>query len=453
MEDAATPECPRCRELEKIIADLQARLEKLERESKRQAAPFRKPKKLDSKRSGRKPGKDYGQHRRRETPTQIDESYEVPLPDACPDCGGHKLEQITTVTQYQIEIPQTVIHREFTIATGTCKQCGAAVQGRHELQTSDATGAAGVQFGPNVHAAIAIANKELGLSHGKVVKLLRNLFGLDIGRSTSCRSVLRTGTRLESAYQAIRHDVRGSPQVVADETGWRVNGTSAWLHDFVGLTATCYVIDPTRSLNPALELLGQDWSGILVHDGWSPYDKFAQAKHQQCLAHLLRRANSLIEQACGRALVFPRAVKSLLQEGLNARDRACAGMITWHGASIIAGRLKSQLQRLTETIKSNIQHERFAKFLHNHLDSIFTFLQIPGTDATNWRGEQAIRPAVVNRKVWGGNRTWSGAVAQQNIASVIQTCTQRSADAFNFIRQSLCAFNGSVPLPRAPAVR
>ena len=54
-------------------------------------------------------------------PTQIDESYEVPLPGACPDCGGHKLEQITTVKQYQIEIPPTVIHRDtwhgaFTIA-------------------------------------------------------------------------------------------------------------------------------------------------------------------------------------------------------------------------------------------------------------------------------------------------------------------------------------------------
>ena len=56
MEEAATLECPRCRELEKFIADLQARLEKLERESKRQAAPFRKPKKVDPKRPGRKPG-------------------------------------------------------------------------------------------------------------------------------------------------------------------------------------------------------------------------------------------------------------------------------------------------------------------------------------------------------------------------------------------------------------
>jgi len=30
-------------------------------------------------------------------------------------------------------------------------------------------------------------------------------------------------------------------------------------------------------------------------------------------------------------------------------------------------------------------------------------------DATNHRAEEAIRPAVVARKVWGGNRTVNGA--------------------------------------------
>ena len=31
--------------------------------------------------------------------------------------------------------------------------------------------------------------------------------------------------------------------------------------------------------------------------------------------------------------------------------------------------------------------------------ALFRFLTHPGLDATNWRAEQAIRPAVVNRKV------------------------------------------------------
>jgi transposase len=45
--------------------------------------------------------------------------------------------------------------------------------------------------------------------------------------------------------------------------------------------------------------------------------------------------------------------------------------------------------------------------------------------ATNWRAEQAIRPAVVTRKVWGGNRTWAGAGAWKVLASVLRTASQQ----------------------------
>jgi len=48
----------------------------------------------------------------------------------------------------------------------------------------------------------------------------------------------------------------------------------------------------------------------------------------------------------------------------------------------------------------------------------------PGIEATNWRAEQAIRPAVVNRKSWGGNRTSHGAEIQQTLMSVIRTSRQ-----------------------------
>ena len=76
---------------------------------------------------------------------------------------------------------------------------------------------------------------------------------------TSARSIARTAERCEPAYEQLRHDVRGSPQVVPDETGWRVGGRTAWLQAFVGRRETCYVIDPTRSDEPAERLLGMDW--------------------------------------------------------------------------------------------------------------------------------------------------------------------------------------------------
>jgi transposase len=49
----------------------------------------------------------------------------------------------------------------------------------------------------------------------------------------------------------------------------------------------------------------------------------------------------------------------------------------------------------------------------------------PTIDATNWRAEHAIRPAVVTRKVCGGNRSWNGANSQQILTSVIRTTAQR----------------------------
>ena len=52
--------------------------------------------------------------------------------------------------------------------------------------------------------------------------------------------------------------------------------------------------------------------------------------------------------------------------------------------------------------------ERFAKHLANEFPAVFLFLCDPSIEATNWRAEQAIRPAVVTRKVCGGNRTRRG---------------------------------------------
>ena len=454
------PKCDRCEELLAIIVALQmqvkeptARLEKVEREGKRRAAPFRKKRKADPKKPGRKSGGDHGKHHRRAVPEKIDETYDVPLPACCPDCSHRELTKTQTLVQFQTDIPRAVINRQFNIEAATCCGCGSHVQSRHELQTSDAVGAAGVQLGPNVHAAMALLNKELGLSHGKVKRLLKMLFDIHVSRSTSCRSMLRTAGRLKNADAQVRRAVRGSPQVVGDETGWRVDGRGAWLHAFVGLTATCYEVDATRGVGPAQRLLGIDWSGIFGHDGWAVYDKFTAATHQQCFAHLLRPSCSLIQSGTGGALAFPRGVKDVLVEGLAYRNRfrldeMTAHKMTAHGMKVMADRLTMRTWELVRHPKTHAANEHFARFLKKLLDDLFTFLRHPGADATNWRGEQAIRPAVVNRKVWGGNRTEVGALAQSRIMSVMQTCKQRLADPFDFIRRQLTATNPLLlPLP------
>ena len=83
--------------------------------------------------------------------------------------------------------------------------------------------------------------------------------------------------------------------------------------------------------------------------------------------------------------------------------------------------------------KANPANEWFAGHLARHQDDIYTFLYDPTIDATNWRGEQAIRPAVVNRKVRGGNRTEAGAEAQSILMSVLRTCAPQGRNVISFV--------------------
>ena len=90
-----------------------------------------------------------------------------------------------------------------------------------------------------------------------------------------------------------------------------------------------------------------------------------------------------------------------------------------------------------------------AATLSNHLrnHSEQWFVVEPEIEPTNWKAEQAIRPAVVNRKVWGGNRTAAGVQEQSIVMSVVETCRRESQAALDDISQTLRAA-GNLLLPR-----
>jgi transposase len=226
-----------------------------------------------------------------------------------------------------------------------------------------------------------------------------------------------------------------------------VGGLPAWLHALVGPEATAYVIDPTRSAAVAEAILGLDYDGTMIHDGWSPYDRFVDAHHQQCLQHFLRRADEMAATATRGAVCFPRRVAELLRAGLDLRDRYAAEEISRHGLAVARGRLENELTALVWPLKTNAANERLAQHLWAHRDDLFTFLRQPGLDATNWRAELAIRFGVILRKVWGGSRTWAGARAQSVLMSVWRTCWQQGRSAVDFLGQLLRDPSAALALP------
>jgi len=404
-------------------------VEELQRSVKRQTAPFSKGEpKAEPKKPGRKSGDEHGPHGHREPPGQVDEVHRAALPDRSPCCTS-PITKTGIGTQYQAEIVRKVVHRRFDIEIGRCEGCGGRVQGRHPLQTSDALGAAASQLGAEAKALAVHLNKDLGASYGKVRRFFQVAYGLSVSRSGACKAVMRTGALAEPSYLQIGLDVRRSRRLYPDETGWKVAGRLWWLWAFVARRAVLYRIRRGRGAEVPMEILGKDWSGIMGHDGWAPYDAFEHALHQQCLAHLLRRCGHLLEVATRGAVRFPRAVKVLLKRALRLRERRLRG----HGLAVALGRLDAATDRLLTGRRTHAANARLAKHMRRHRDELFTFLRHPGIEATNWPAEQAIRPAVVNRKVWGGSRTEKGAHVQEVLASVLGTCALRKQDAFQFL--------------------
>jgi transposase len=283
-------------------------------------------------------------------------------------------------------------------------------------------------------------NKHAGMSHGKIADTFDKAFGISLTRGASAQIVLRAGKKLQPVYEQIKEKIIDSEHLTPDETGWRIGGHPAWLHGWVGEDgATLYTIDPQRSADVLEKVIGIDWSGSMTHDGFSSYERFENVAHQQCLDHALRRARSLVDKHTGMAKVFPQQVIDLLMESLQQRDELDAAHADPDRRGQAFESFAERLGALTKRPRVNLENARFAKHLRKHVSGWFLFLVDPTIPATNHRAEQALKTPIVNRKVWGGNRTGKGGEAQAVVGSVLQTCKNKAVDAFTYFSN---AFRG-----------
>ena len=270
--------------LERENEHLKQQLGAERRAGRRQAAPFAKKRPQGrGGRPGRRPGARYGRQGRRPCPARVDETIAAPAPTSCPDCGG-AVEVTGAASQYQEDLPPVrPVVRRFDIEVGHCSQCRRRIQGRHALQTSDALGAARAQLGPGVVALVVELHTHGGLPLAKVADLLQTRFGLQVTPGGLANLLHRASRDARPAYEALREQVRNAPVVTADETGWRVGARSHWLWAAVTPTTTVYAICAGRGFEDAQAVLGADFDGVLVRDGWVVYRRYINGEHQTCL--------------------------------------------------------------------------------------------------------------------------------------------------------------------------
>ncbi len=448
--------CPKCAQLAKEIEALRAEMDQLreqneelqkalaqaQRAGKRQAAPFsRGKKKANPKRPGRKKGHP-GSTRPR--PDHVDRTLKAaPLDGSCPDCGG-PLEDEQSEENFETDLPESepVVTR-FVFWKAWCPRCKKWVYSYHPQQTSTATGAAASHVGPRLRALAADLKCRLGIPYRKIADLLEEQFEIRITAGALVHSNHRLAQRAQSTVEEMKKALAKEAVVGADETGWREAAVPHWLWVACSERLTLYEITPHRCAEVIREILGEDFEGYLMRDGWSSYDAQLSCQMLRCLRHLQRNAEDLedaqSDDAAERIALFILWIDGVfdLKKKYRAEeleptqyDEQAQELIEWLD------------EYLEQSEHSSAANRKFAERMTKIREQIVPILENPQLPATNNQSERQIRPAVVHRKISAGTKSKKGSKTLATLASLAASCRQNLVKFAHLVEQILTDSSG-----------
>lgn len=358
----------------------------------------------EEKRRGRPPGHE-GSTRETPEPTEKVEATEKKCPDCHQALGAPAFFETKIIEEIPAPAPLRII--QFRIAHYNCK-CGRHIEATHpDLPKAG-------RFGPQLQTEIAEMKIEDRLPFRKIRAALSRKFGISISPATLLEIEGKVAAAVAPEYEKLKTRVRLAKSVHCDETTFRVDGDDWWLWVFATDDCILFVIRRTRSGSVVDEILGKDFGGIIVADGFSAYQH--RGLLQRCWAHLIRE----LEEAVKEFTIF----KPLL---LGLRKTFHDLKIKLASVSSQAGRRElfqwgmKELGLILDMAKAQVQLKKFSTYLGNGMPHWLTFILYPGVEPTNNRAEQALRELIVIRKIIGTLRCQKGADTQATLSSMCAT--------------------------------
>jgi transposase len=400
----------------------------------------------DKRQRGGQPG--HPKHERPLFPQeQIDRFLEHPL-QGCPCCGGQlRLNGGLALIVQQVDVEPA----KLTVEQHTCPEYWCVHCERSYKAALPEHIARGGLVGPRLTTLIAYLKGFCHASFSTVRKFLRDVVGLTISRGQLRKIIGKVCSALDGPYQELLETLPGEPRLNVDETGHKDNGKQMWTWCFRASLYTLFKIDPTRSGDVLIEVLGQEFDGVLGCDCFSAYRRYMRefdVTLQFCLAHLIRDVKFLTtlpgkkEQAYGMRL---REALRTLFGVIHQREQMSAVAFRRRLEAARDGVLQAGRQ----DVPSSRHAQAMAKRLQTYGESYFTFVTTPGVQPTNNLAEQAIRFVVIDRHITQGTRSEAGQRWCERIWTVIATCTQQGRSVFDYLYAAVKAHFGE---GRAPSL-
>jgi transposase len=465
-----TVRCPNCRRFQARVAALEAELDALKKvvaqlsqqlaaackdsstSSKPPSSDIVKPPKppppegQGRRQAGGQPG--HPKHERAAFPAEsVNGGFFDYRLDSCPSCGQDLQPSLTiaprVVQQVDVcEVPVSI--QEHRSHPGWCPHC----QKMYEAPLPPGIRRGGL-VGPTLTTLIAYLKGACHASFSTVRKFLRDVVRVTISRGELSRIIGKVSQALERPHQELLDDLADQDHLNVDETGHKRNGERMWTWCFRAHLYTLFRIDPTRSAEVLIAVLGTEFDGVLGCDYFSAYRRYLRefgVLLQFCLAHLIRDVKYLTTLPDARDRAYGERLREALRQlfaVIHQRDELSAVTFQSQLEAARTAVLRCGTQEVPETRPSR----NLAQRLEKHGESYFRFLTTPGVEPTNNLAEQAIRFVVLDRLVTQGTRSEAGDRWCERIWTVIATCAQQGRSVFAYLEAAVTAWFAGAEAP------
>ena len=335
----------------------------------------------------------------------------------CPNQG--KCANRVCESRYVVDIEvKTVITQHQQI------ECNCALMNNRPVQGCFPTDVAATkQYGTNITALSSVLSTVGMMSMDRIHQVLHSITGeLDITAATIRNMLHRLWLSSKQAAEYIQNRVTSLPLLHCDETGLRVEGSLHWLHCACDSKWSYFFLHEKRGTD-AINAMGilPGYTGIMVHDCWSPYFKLEEASHALCGAHIARELVYAHEQL-GQS--WAEKLKNLLFRILDEINRRSElGDNCFNATQLAAFELEydeivrngmeqnplpeRKLNQRGRTGKGKVRS--LLERLENYKHEILRFARDWAVPFTNNEAERSIRFSKVKQKVSGCFRTEQGA--------------------------------------------
>ena len=414
-------------ELVEDVVDLIIENEKLKRKLRRYENPHTPPSKDERKsrtnfisKTGLSVGKRTGYKgatRERKEPTVFISSFD----DVCSQCGKHnKIIKVKTKIYEEIPEPQPtkIVKAEWGYYECRCGHCW-------ESKPSEVP-EKGI-FGKNLEAQITLLRFDDRLPLRKTISALERQYKTTLTSKAVYDVTKRVADKATPEYEDVKKKIRRATHLHIDETKIKIQGETNWLWIFRTRNNVFFVIRKERNRNVLDEILGYNYSGIIICDGLSAYEEYTKYL-QRCWAHILRETKELAEKY-DDAKPMHNWMKDLF------------GMVK--SASVKDPPKKRQklydkcIQEMKWLIEKFSSYRHLAKVvttIKNGLGFWFTRILHPQIEPTNNNGERSLRELVVIKKIIGTLRNQDGADILAKMMTLISTWRLNGKNPFYSLR-------------------